>query len=201
MAKQAVVKASYVGNSAKEVKLLAISREILNRSEKFARELENQDRLRLAKKIWSLRARSRVHLQRKMASTLAEKVLCLEIKYCESLIGAEKDCLDLVLRVTEEVIGTTLEADKNSLAARLRRGISQLIESRSVKVIVNPKDFEVVAKTEDLGPLMLEPSSEIKVGDALIETPSGWISINWRAHLNAISMKLKAALFSRRNFR
>lgn len=196
---ESTIHVRYLGAPREAARLLALARETLARAESQAKDLEAETRHRLAKLAVATRqrARARGYAQGRKAakSELLATLLEHDTKLQQALNQAQLDCLNLVVRVSEEVIGQEIQSDKRSVVQRVQRALVSLVEQRALRVFVNRGDHEAVraAFSPEL-PVPIATAEDLAPGDARLETPSGTIELRWRDHLSSIYQHLRSKL-------
>lgn len=181
---------------------LEIARALSNLIRRNAEKDLTAARARWAKKLRQLRARIKNQALRdsqRLAKAQAQaNFLVMQRSYNDTVKAANQDCLALALSVAEEIVGDTIVTNQASLVKRIRNALASLLDLRNIKVLVH-KDFVKVVQRElkkefPETPISVEVNSELQVGNALVETVSGSIELNWKDHFNLIRDKLFANL-------
>lgn len=195
----ATIHASYTGRSED------LGRQVLSLKTALEKKLTQCDRqvsetrATLARKIRTLRAESKKRGYliglKEAQSELQNSITSLQTQYRKLIGQAEQECLRLALRVAEEVIGKTMDADHNGLADRIARALKALADRHLLKITANPKDTpQLLEKLENISgqqTVNLESSADIEPGNALIETNCGCLKLDWRNHFKNIQQKLE----------
>lgn len=156
-----------------------------------------QKRQKLARKIWGLRKLQKQKALENAHKKLANIIIQAEHTYRETVKNAEKDCLDIAMAALKNLLGKEARADLvDSLAIKITSKLSTLERERSVKVQVNPVDFEnLKIKLQPTNQqVLLVPQPEIPSGTANLILHSGTIEINWIKKMDQILKELQGAL-------
>lgn len=108
--------------------------------------------------------------------------------------GREEEILDLVFAVSEEVIGTALKIQPESIVSRIDRAIKNSSQSAVVTVVVNPEDAAFVRENiQELNALLpigtevrLREDETLAHGNAKLETDICVVESSVSAHLAAL---------------
>jgi len=125
----------------------------------------------------------------------AKRVLEMERSYQHSIRSAHQDCLNIALKVAEEVLESEVRTDTHSISLRISKALETMLDQRMIRISVHPGDehaLDVKLKSLDLGVGYKVYSDEgIEPGSAHIESASGLIELNWRANLKEIAAELE----------
>lgn len=145
-------------------------------------------RLRRARTRFMALKRRRSELRQDAAKSQQE--LTLHARYHEILRQANRECLELALRISREFISAEFESRPELLAAMLERELGVLLERRTLQLRVNPADIRSVRERLVSLSFTLSADETIPRGTALASTASGNITIDWLHHYQYLSEDL-----------
>lgn len=111
---------------------------------------------------------------------------------------AVKDIIALCMDIVELFIRTCQKEHENWLEERVRKGLSDLFDQRSVTVKLNPKDWQshqdilqqIAAGSLLEGSVKFFPDSDIDAGDCVFESAAGTIDASITQCINGIKQFL-----------
>lgn len=195
-----IINATYLGHPAKCAELLTSAVLLHQRAAQSAKEKRTTTRKRLTRQLKLIRERAKkrgFEEGRLLALAQMSKELAkLKELYQKSVKEAEKECLELTLRLARTVVSHEIASSKESLGIRIAQALQFLIPDTEWRVTVNPAQLNAVkASLENLYPgctTSLNESSEVALGNAIIETPQGVIELNWSKHLELLERRCHA---------
>lgn len=118
----------------------------------------------------------------------------------ETMRAAESDAITLALAISEQVIGESLEDKRSAIAERIKKGISQLANARTLAISVNPADFDAARVilsepgTLQIGSMKVELTERdsIEPGGFQLESDVGSIRSSIWSHLEKIRDLLRS---------
>ncbi len=120
------------------------------------------------------------------------------LSYQKVIQQANRECLDLALTIAEEIIATQINSNSGLVAIRITKLLESLLDKNGIKIKVNCADYQEVNKTlHDLElqrQIKIEGVKCIEIGNAIIETVSGKIELDWRKHLEQLKQQLQSRL-------
>jgi len=197
-----MIKGRYLGRKSESADIYKLAASLSRKAERDAEVLTADIRQRAAPKILSLYRKAR-QAGLKLGKLAAERAACerllkIEHKYQQIIRQANKDCLNLSLSVAEEIIGQKISEASDSLISRINSAIDSLQDQRTIRITVNSADFSPVQTALEAhtlsGNISLVTSEEVRRGNALLETHSGKIALEWEQHLANLRQKLHTAL-------
>ncbi len=201
---ESTIHVRYIGAPREATRLLALARTTLAGAEAKAQALESETRRRLAELVVATRnrARARGYAQgtREAKRDLLEALLEHDAKLQRELSNAQLDCLNLAVRVSEEVIGEEIRGNKHSVLQRVQRALTSLVEQRALRLVVSHDDQDAVRSqlAAELS-IPVTTADDLSPGDARVETASGSIELRWREHLSTIYQHLRSRLLKHLN--
>ena len=173
--------------------------ELLNNSwaelKKREAELGNERdaiRSKHAKKLWRLRKLAqergkRIGLHKVQANQI--KALLELQKFKQDLIlSAKSECKQLVFKISEEVLASSIPGNKASLAARVTRELKKLAAKNSAIIQVNPVDLQDTKeflKNSNIQ-LNIQENKDLPKDSAVLITEAGTAQLDWQTHLEFI---------------
>lgn len=158
--------------------------------------VEQEIRDRLAKRAWSLRARSRRLLSERLealALKLREEAATRNEKEVEKLREqANKLALEKALKAVEVLLNHDGSLHSPSLTVRIRKELERLTSQEVLEVEVDPRCAALVrSELSDQGIVTQVTDSEaVGCGRALIRTTTGSVEVDWAPHFRAIEAHL-----------
>ncbi len=161
--------------------------------------LRQQVRKQAANDLWSLRKRLIKRSQelsvREIKKWELNNLTSLHQKYKASLMASSSDCLNLVKKIAQTIIGEHFNFDNTSLGKKISAAINRLANSKNILVYVNPSDIkDLYNRLSELHPenhIDLKISKEIPLGEAQIVSASGSVEISWQKHLDILVESLQ----------
>jgi flagellar assembly protein FliH len=143
-------------------------------------------------------AAERVRLEQ-AASFLETCARCLTVARDELLQGAEKELVDLVLKVATQVIHDEVTQRPELITFQVETALSRVKEDGMITVRVHPQMIDLVRQVsarlaDALGPgarLHFEPDAAIAPGGCLVETPQQIVDARISSQLGRIGAALK----------
>lgn len=183
--------------------LLAGARRAKEAAEREFQSTIGKARSELAKAIWRDRARSRARTRR----ILKEAENALRIKnlfesqrlYQEVVKAASRDCLEIALKLSRELVGEICTRDAERLAAMIQEALQHLsgAEVLQVEVAKHREQDLKTALTRWGVNLCVAPSEQIPAGAARLRTKSGTIEISWEDDFEELASSVRGALEAR----
>jgi len=197
-----MIKARYTGRTSESADLFKIALTLCKRAEKAAENMRTRVRRQAARKILSVYRKAQQkgfkRGQLKAERAACDKLMEIETAYRRIVAEANKDCLELAISIAREVSGKAIIESSNPLVSRINSAIEKLQDLRSIKITINPADFTALEDALERHALSahitINTSTEISRGNALLETHSGKIALDWQQHLESIAARLHAAL-------
>ena len=164
----------------------------LDKREQKLTEERRQIRSKHAANLWRLRklAQERgksIGLHKVQANQI--KALLELQKFKQNLIlSAKSECKQLVFKIAEEVLATSIPGNNASLAARITRELKKLAAKNSATVAVNSADFQAAQKSfkDSKMQIRIEENKNLPKDSALLITEAGTVKLDWRIHLEFI---------------
>lgn len=174
--------------------MLAIARDTLHEAQSKALQLLAATRKELASNAWRMRKRARrvgFSAGRKVGQAELQKFLDFESVYARTIHAAERDCVELSVALASEIIGQDLAPNTDLLLERIKRAIGSLLEQRIIRISVNPSAVsDVTFGMHGIRGLEVVGDDLIATGNAVIDTASGRLELDWRAHLESLRQRL-----------
>lgn len=196
------MKLQLIPYSTSPADILGLTRQALENARLEARITINNASKKAATRIKNLRKRAYrnafIQAQKNAKIQLQNEFLKLHSQYEQIVQTANQDCLGLAISLAEEIISENLQFNRQSLAFRIERSIQNLIDLRSLKINLNPSDVAEV--DQQLSRLLADSSyqivtnSNIAQGNAIIETISGSVELNWSEHLDILKERMQKKL-------
>ena len=127
---------------------------------------------------------------RESSNSAVRRLFDYQVKFSNALNTVKRECLDLAIRIAEEIVESELICNRSSLSHKIEKVISQISQSRAPVIIVSGEDKRIIeeALTCDFcsqKPRIVE-SNALQRGNAIIRSAAGDIEINWKHHLSLI---------------
>ena len=198
--KYSVIKARYLGQSS-------LNRGALRDLQLFKKSLDDQSRLsfreRLSKlsrrfKNWKLRYREDIKsvVEREVSKEWFSRCEAAREAYTTASNAAQHDCLALSLSIAKEIILKEIN-NPEVIATRINAAISQLVQLRATRLVVNSKDLEALKEQQAeifSSSLQIETDDSIKHGEFRLESGSASVSFDWEKQLSDIAELLRSEI-------
>jgi flagellar biosynthesis/type III secretory pathway protein FliH len=196
------IKAEYRGMADSEPYPLHTLRESLKNLRESDRAALKTRRRALACRIAELKSRLKESAYLKgQAQAKAELAvqLCDNARQFKRLIkDAKRECLQLTLRIAEQVTGAAFVGQPNVLANKIGAALRQMGAKSGITLRVNPtqlSELDTIFKDrEDHHLCELKASEEVEAGNVTIETGFGKVELRWKEQLQGVAARLLAAL-------
>ncbi len=112
--------------------------------------------------------------------------------YEQSLVKANKDCLELAIKIAAEILQIETISNTDSLAGKIKIGIDKLLNVENLCIKVNQTHIEEMKVIFSNYPKKITITAEgsLEAGNAIIETENGQINLNWKTQLELIHQAL-----------
>lgn len=135
----------------------------------------------------------------RLREVLTAAAAALEARRSELLAGVEQDLVSLAVAIAEKIVRAEVDAGRRLAPAAVRRALELVGGRREVKVLVHPRDVELVERClpdlrrdlADLGRVALEPSERVSPGGCVVLTAEGSVDADVAAQLAEIERGLK----------
>ena len=115
-------------------------------------------------------------------------------EYQALLESAEKDIVDLVLDITQKVIGDEVESRPEAVHSLVVQTLHKCKGAETVIIRVSPSDYETVRQNKDAiiqqsafsGEVSVKKDLSLKSGGCIVETPGGKVDAGFRTQLKGI---------------
>lgn len=175
------------------------ARRVLQQTQELTRATRNL----LARRAWSLRRR----LKQRIAEQLLKERTQLRLKYLLELehktrltvAEAHRDCLEVALTVTRDIVGELLATDTTRIAARVLRGLERVAQGRVLSVAVaQGMELGVEASLRASGCIVpVQGASDLTAGTIRLITAHGLMEMPWEDECAELSNRLRSVLETR----
>jgi type III secretion protein L len=165
--------------NAEEFEAHSTAKQIIADAQKKAEEIKAEARAYRDEVF----ARAREEAQADVQARAAEELARAKMQAGMIIAQAEKEILDLALKIAAKIIGTDLERDPDVLAHIVANAIEAARSSKAMVVRVNPEDgkrlreraprlMELIGRTVDI---VIKDDADVEKGGCIIQTEFGVI--------------------------
>lgn len=197
------VPAEFLVQNSKLVHSLNAGRNFLKRAEDIWRDENSVRRKLLAQKITKLRSRvkksSHARILKELEDKFSREISHIGNLYRETILRAHSDCLALCVRICQEIIVEDSSKHHEAIAKRIQSAIQALVEPTLLNIRVNSCHQSALIgqfnNTAQSSPsIHIIADDALAPGNAILETESGNLEINWLSQLKSLECQLQAQL-------
>lgn len=135
----------------------------------------------------------------RLREIVAAAAAALEARRAELLAGVEQDLVSLAVAIASKIVRAEVDAGRAVAPAAVRRAIELVGGRREVRVLLHPRDVELVERClpdlrrdlADLGRVTLEASDRVSPGGCVVLTPEGSVDADLPTQLAEIERGLR----------
>ena len=193
--KKPAIQASFTNYALNDAHLLELKKSLLAGREMFRLEIlakRKQWALRLIEKKKTAFKKGYDYGMKHAREESSAVIKAARQVYENSIKQANQDCLELAISIAERIIQDQVRLNKSALHKRISKSIESLLTLNNLKIFVHENDQEeIIASFKKLpSSTQIIADNSILPGNAIIESESGCVELNWQTQLKIMQTQL-----------